>query len=216
MARLRVASLISGRGSNMAALVAAASAPDYPAEIALVLANVPGAGGLAVAAEHGIANETLDHRGFADRTAFDAALDARLRHHEIEFVCLAGFMRLLTAGFVDKWRNRMLNIHPSLLPAYPGLDTHKRALDDGVRVAGCTVHFVRAKMDVGPIVAQAAVPVLQGDDEDALAARVLKAEHALYPHVLRLVASGAATVEGEQVRFARSFAAPAILFNPPL
>jgi len=216
MARLRVASLISGRGSNMAALVAAAAAPDYPAEIALVLANVPGAGGLAVAAAHGIAHETLDHRGFADRAAFDAALDARLRHHEIEFVCLAGFMRLLTAGFVEKWRNRMLNIHPSLLPAYPGLDSHKRALADGVRVAGCTVHFVRAKMDVGPIVAQAAVPVLQGDDEDALAARVLKAEHALYPHALRLVASGAAIVDGEHVKLAPTAAAPAILFNPPL
>jgi phosphoribosylglycinamide formyltransferase-1 len=216
MARLRVAALISGRGSNMAALAAAATASDYPAEIALVLANVPGAGGLAVAAEYGIAAATLDHRGFADRASFDAALDARLRHHAIEFVCLAGFMRLLTADFVEKWRNRMLNIHPSLLPAYPGLDTHKRALADGVRVAGCTVHFVRAKMDAGPIVAQAAVPVLQGDDEDALAARVLKAEHALYPQALHLVASGAAAVEGEKVRFARALAAPPVLFNPPL
>jgi len=216
MARLRVAALISGRGSNMAALVSAASAPDYPAEIALVLANVPGAGGLDVAAQNGIAQETLDHRGFANRAAFDAALDACLRHHAIEFVCLAGFMRLLTADFVLKWHNRLLNIHPSLLPAYPGLDTHKRALADGVRVAGCTVHFVRAKMDVGPIVAQAAEPVLQGDDETALAARILKAEHALYPHALRLVASGAAYVEGEQVKFAQAPAAPAILFNPPL
>ncbi|MCA3262189.1 MAG: phosphoribosylglycinamide formyltransferase [Telmatospirillum sp.] len=216
MTRLRVAALISGRGSNMAALVAAAANPDYPAEIALVLANVPGAGGLAVAAENGVATETLDHRSFADRAAFDVALDARLRDHQIEFVCLAGFMRLLTAGFVEKWRNRLLNIHPSLLPAYPGLDTHKRALADGVRVAGCTVHFVRAKMDVGPIVAQAAVPVLQGDDEDALAARVLKAEHVLYPQALRLVASGAATVDGEQVKFAKAPATPAILFNPPL
>ena len=216
MARLRVAALISGRGSNMAALVAAAAAPDYPAEIALVLANVPGAGGLDVAAEHGIAHETLDHRLFGDRAAFEAALDARLRHHAIEFVCLAGFMRILTSGFVAKWHDRMLNIHPSLLPAYPGLDTHKRALADGVRVAGCTVHFVRAKMDVGPIVAQAAVPVLQGDDEPSLAARVLKAEHALYRQALRLVASGAATVEGERVTFAKAPAAPAILFNPPL
>jgi len=216
MARLRVAALISGRGSNMAALVDAASAPDYPADIALVVSNVPDAGGLAIASQHGIAIETINHRDFADRPAFDAALDACLQRHRIEFVCLAGFMRLLTAGFVAKWHNRMLNIHPSLLPAYPGLDTHKRALADGVRIAGCTVHFVRAKMDVGPIVAQAAVPVLPGDDEAALSARVLAAEHALYPQALRLVASKAASVAGERVEFSTDPGTPPVLFNPPL
>jgi phosphoribosylglycinamide formyltransferase 1 len=216
MARLRVGVLISGRGSNLAALAAAADAPDYPAEISLVLSNKPDAGGLDFAFTKGIARETLDHRGFADRTAFDAALDARLRHHGIEFVCLAGFMRLLTPDFVAKWRNRLLNIHPSLLPAYPGLDSHKRALADGVRVTGCTVHFVRAKMDVGPIVAQAAVPVLQGDDEENLAARVLAAEHVLYPHALRLVASKAVHVDRERVVFAAPTPASNPLFNPPL
>ncbi len=217
MARLRVGVLISGRGSNMAALVAAAAAPDFPAEIALVAANVPGAGGLATAAANGIATETIDHRAYAGRAPFEAALDACLRRHRIEFVCLAGFMRLLTPAFVDAWTNRMINIHPSLLPAYPGLDTHKRALDDGVRLAGCTVHYVRARMDAGPIVAQAAVPVLPGDDEATLAARVLEAEHKLYPHALRLVASKAVRVDGERVVDAA--AAPArrdFLFNPPL
>jgi len=216
MTRRRTAILISGRGSNMVSLLEAASRAEFPARVVAVISNRPDAPGLARATAAGIHAEALDHKRFAGRAAFEEALDARLRAHDVDLICLAGFMRLLTAPFVEAWRDRMLNIHPSLLPAYPGLDTHKRALADGVRVAGCTVHFVRAKMDVGPIVAQAAVPVLQGDDEDALAARVLKAEHALYPHVLRLVASGAATVEGEQVRFARSFAAPAILFNPPL
>jgi phosphoribosylglycinamide formyltransferase-1 len=200
MARLRVAALISGRGSNMAALAAAATASDYPAEIALVLANVPGAGGLAVAAEYGIAAATLDHRGFADRASFDAALDARLRHHAIEFVCLAGFMRLLTADFVEKWRNRMLNIHPSLLPAFPGLHTHRRALEAGCQAAGATVHFVTAELDRGPIVMQAVVPVRSGDDEAALAARVLVAEHVIYPLAVRWFVEDRLIVEGPRVR----------------
>jgi phosphoribosylglycinamide formyltransferase-1 len=199
MARRRVGVLVSGRGSNLAALIAAARDPAYPAEIALVVSNVPFAGGLALARDAGIPDLTVDHRAFAGRPEFEAALDRALRAADIEIVCLAGFMRLLTPGFVDAWRDRMLNIHPSLLPAFPGLDTHARALKEGVRIAGCTVHFVRAKMDVGPIVGQAAVPVLDGDDEAALAARVLKAEHRLYPAALRLVADGRARVAGDRV-----------------
>lgn len=216
MARLRVGVLISGRGSNMRALIDAARAADFPAEIALVVSNVPGAGGLAVARDAGIATATVDHKAFAGREAFERALDGVLREAGIEFVCLAGFMRLLTAGFVEAWRDRMLNIHPSLLPAFPGLDTHARALAEGVRIAGCTVHFVRPKMDVGPIVGQAAVPVLPGDDEAALAARILKAEHALYPAALKLVASGRARIENERVVVEAGAPTAELLVNPTI
>jgi phosphoribosylglycinamide formyltransferase-1 len=212
--RKRVAVLISGRGSNMQALIDAARAPDFPAEIVRVIANVPDAGGLARAAEAGIAAEIVDHKRFADRPAFEAALDARLKACGTELVCLAGFMRLLTAGFVEAWRDRILNIHPSLLPAFPGLDTHARALAAGVRFVGCTVHFVRPKMDDGPIVVQAAVPVLPGDDEAALAARVLTAEHRAYPLALRLVASGRARVVGDRVEIADAGPVPRMLLNP--
>lgn len=207
MGRVRVGVLISGRGSNMAALIEAAKEPSYPAEIALVLANKPDATGLDFAAANAIACETIDHRRFSERAAFDAEVDACLRRHRIEFVCLAGFMRLLTPGFVAAWHDRLINIHPSLLPAYPGLDTHKRALADGVRLAGCTVHYVRAQMDTGPAIAQAAVAVLPDDNEAALAARVLAAEHLLYPHALRLALAGAP---------AGPVGAPDALFNPPL
>ncbi|MBL8697379.1 MAG: phosphoribosylglycinamide formyltransferase [Alphaproteobacteria bacterium] len=213
MTRRRVAVLISGRGSNMQALIEAARAEDFPAEIALVLSNRPDAAGLERAAAAGLRTETLDHKRFADRGAFERMLDERLRAHEVELVCLAGFMRLLTAGLVDAWRDRMINIHPSLLPAFPGLDTHARALEAGVRFTGCTVHVVRAEMDAGPIIAQAAVPVLPDDDEARLAARVLAAEHRLYPLALRLFATGEARVEGERVVYApgtRFPAAPAL------
>jgi len=217
MARRRVGVLVSGRGSNLAALIAAAREPAYPAEIALVVSNVPGAGGLALARDAGIPQIAVDHRTFAGRPEFEAELDRVLRTADIELVCLAGFMRLLTPTFVDAWRDRMLNIHPSLLPAFPGLDTHARALKEGVRIAGCTVHFVRAKMDVGPIVGQAAVPVLAGDDAAALAARVLKAEHRLYPAALRLVADGRARIVGERVVFDGIDGDPAaLLVNPVL
>ncbi|MBI3507778.1 MAG: phosphoribosylglycinamide formyltransferase [Proteobacteria bacterium] len=216
MARLRVGVLISGRGSNMRALVEAARAPDYPAEIALVASNVPDAGGLAFARAAGIATATVNHRDYKGREPFEQALDAVLRSAGIEFVCLAGFMRLLTAGFVEAWHDRMINIHPSLLPSFPGLDTHARALAEGVRIAGCTVHFVRPKMDAGPIVGQAAVPVLPGDDADRLAARILAAEHQLYPAALRLVADGRARVVGERVEIADARAPVPLLLNPPL
>ena len=199
MARKRVAILISGRGSNMTALIEAAADPDYPAEIALVLSNRADAGGLARAAEAGIATAVIDHKAYASRAEFDAAMDARLRAENIDLVCLAGFMRLLTDGFVEGWRDRMINIHPSLLPLFPGLDTHERAIEAGMRLTGCTVHFVRAQMDSGPIIGQAAVPIAFDDTPDTLSKRVLTAEHQLYPLALALVASGLATVENERL-----------------
>lgn len=194
-ARKRVAVLISGRGSNMQALVAAAQAPDFPAEIVAVIANRPDAAGLDWAADQGLVSVGLDHRAFADRAAFDARLDEVLTRLGVDLVALAGFMRLLTPGFVEQWQGRLINIHPSLLPLFPGLDTHTRALEAGVRIAGCTVHFVTAEMDVGPIIVQAAVPVEAGDTPDTLAARVLGAEHVIYPKALKWVAEGAVTFD---------------------
>jgi formyltetrahydrofolate-dependent phosphoribosylglycinamide formyltransferase len=187
----RTAVLISGRGSNMAALVEAAAAPDYPAEIVLVLSNRPDAAGLATAGAHGIAAIAIDHRPYdADRAAHEAAVDEALRAHGVEIVCLAGYLRLLSPFLVSRWSGRMLNIHPSLLPAYKGLHTHERVLAAGETRHGCTVHLVTEDLDSGPILAQAEVPVLPGDTAEALAARVLAAEHVLYPKALRAVASG--------------------------
>ncbi|MGH7041415.1 MAG: phosphoribosylglycinamide formyltransferase, partial [Acetobacteraceae bacterium] len=185
--------LISGRGSNLAALLAAARAPGYPAEIALVVSNRPAAAGLSLAAAAGVAVRAIYHRGFgADRAAHEAAIDAALREAGIEFVCLAGYLRRLTPFLVHALAGRMLNIHPSLLPAFPGLDTHARALAAGVKLHGCTVHLVTEGVDEGPILAQAAVPVLAGDTEASLAARVLAEEHRLYPAALRHLAAGTA------------------------
>ncbi|MCY4395722.1 MAG: phosphoribosylglycinamide formyltransferase [Rhodospirillaceae bacterium] len=199
MARLKVGVPISGRGSNMAALAEACADSAFPAEIVLVLSNEPGAAGLDRARDFGIETAVIDHRGFAGRAAFDAAVTARLEQAGVELICLAGFMRLFTAGFVEHWRNRLLNIHPSLLPAFRGLNTHERALAAGVRLHGCTVHFVRPELDDGPIVMQAAVPVQPDDTAESLADRVLAQEHRIYPAALRLVAEGAVTVEGERV-----------------
>lgn len=201
MVRRRTAILISGRGSNMTALVEAARQPDYPAEIALVLSNRVGAPGLARAKAAGVDTAVLASKGYASREAFDEALHATLITADIELVCLAGFMRVLSEPFVDAWRDRLINIHPSLLPLFPGLDTHARALEAGVRIHGCTVHFVRADVDRGPIVAQAAVPVLSADTAETLAERVLDAEHRLYPLALSLVAAGKARVTDERVLF---------------
>jgi phosphoribosylglycinamide formyltransferase-1 len=196
MSRKRVAILISGRGSNMAALIEAAKAKDYPADIALVLSNVPDAGGLATARAAGIATEVIDHTTFGkDRAAFERQLQAVLEKHCIEIICLAGFMRLLTPWFVGQWQNRMLNIHPALLPAFKGLDTHKRALAAGAKVHGATVHLVVPEVDAGPAVVQAAVAVHPEDTEAALAARVLKVEHEIYPLALNLLAGGRVRVE---------------------
>jgi phosphoribosylglycinamide formyltransferase-1 len=199
MARRRVAVLISGGGSNLQALLDATTGDGSPADIVLVVSNVADAFGLQRAERAGVPAVCLDHRGFADRAAFDTALDRVLHDAGVELVCLAGFMRVLTAGFVERWRDRLLNIHPSLLPAFPGLHTHARALASGVRVHGCTVHLVRAALDNGPILVQGIVPVLDGDDAHTLAARVLEVEHRCYPLALALLASGAVTVVGETV-----------------
>jgi phosphoribosylglycinamide formyltransferase-1 len=202
MARRRVAILISGRGSNMAALIDAARKPDYPAEIVLVISNRPDAAGLVLARQKGIQTATIDHKAFATRDAFDAALEMRLAKARVDIICLAGFMRMLTTPFVERWRGRMLNVHPSLLPDLKGLDTHTRALAAGAKLHGCTVHFVEPELDSGPIILQAEVPVLDGDDEKTLAARVLAEEHRIYPEALKLLAEGKLKVEGERVIFA--------------
>ncbi len=194
----------------MTALIAAAADPAFPAEIALVVSNRAAAAGLERAGAAGIATATVSYK--EGNAAAEGAIDAALAAHGIELVCLAGFMRLLSPGFVDRWRDRMINIHPSLLPAFPGLDTHQRALDAGVKLHGCTVHFVRSEMDSGPIIGQAAVPVLSGDTPDALAARVLAAEHALYPKALAMVAAGRVRVVGERC----VFDTPATDAEPPM
>ncbi len=214
MARLRTGVLVSGRGSNLQALIDAAAAPGYPAEIVLVIANEADAQGLARAARAGIPAQLIEHRKFAGREAFEAALDQALRASRVEFVCNAGFMRILTAGFVAAWRDRLVNIHPSLLPAFPGLGTHARALAAGVRIHGCTVHFVREALDDGPIIVQAAVPVLADDDEAALAARVLAAEHRIYPMALKLIAEGRVRVEGGRVAIDGASPPAGMLLSP--
>jgi len=207
MSRKRVAVLISGRGSNMAALIEAAKDKNYPAEIVLVVSNRPDAGGLDVARVAGIATEIVDHTKFGkDRAAFERALQDALLKHRVDIVCLAGFMRLLSADFVNRWQGRLINIHPALLPAFKGLDTHKRALEAGAKVHGATVHFVVAEMDSGPIIAQGAVAVRDGDSEATLSARVLAVEHRIYPLALKLVAEdrvrvvdGRCLIDGEPV-----------------
>ena len=199
MARKRVAILISGRGSNMVALIEAAKDQTYPAEIALVISNEPAADGLKRAATEGIRTAILDHRPFGkDREAFERALQHELQARRIELVCLAGFMRLLTPWFVRQWEGRLLNIHPALLPAFKGLDTHARALAAGAKQHGATVHFVVPEMDSGPTIAQAAVPVQSGDTEATLAARVLEVEHLIYPRALRWVAEGRVKIANGQ------------------
>lgn len=214
-ARAPVAVLISGRGSNLAALHAASLSPDYPARIALVLSNRAEAPGLALAHAAGVETAVIDHRAFrGDKAGFDAALDARLRAAGVALVALAGFMRLLTPGFVAAWRDRLVNIHPSLLPAFPGLNTHARALAAGVKLHGATVHLVRAEMDSGPIIVQGAVPVLGDDTEATLAARVLAVEHAIYPAALAWLAAGRVRVAGE-VAVVDAPAAAGRLVSPP-
>ena len=196
---MRTAVLISGRGSNMRALVAAARAADYPAEIALVLSNRPDAAGLAWARDAGVAVAAVDHKIYAGREEFERSMQAMLEIHRIDLVCMAGFMRLVTPWFIGQWDGRMINVHPALLPAYRGLDTHARALEDGVKIHGCTVHFVVPAMDEGPILAQAAVPVLDADTPESLARRVLEQEHRVYPAALARVARGGLLVQGNRV-----------------
>jgi phosphoribosylglycinamide formyltransferase-1 len=216
MQKKRVAVLISGRGSNMMSLVEAAKAPDYPAEIVVVISNRPDAAGLAWAKAQGIPALGLDHKRYESREHFEGQLQSVLEASKVDLVACAGFMRLMTPAFVDKWRDRMLNVHPSLLPAFKGLDTHRRALEAGVKIAGCTVHLVRPEMDEGPILAQAAVPVLEGDTEEMLAARILRQEHRIYPIALRWVAAGQVRVSGNRVGFGKPSPEPAPLVAPAL
>lgn len=197
--RRRTAVLISGRGSNMLALIEAARDPDYPAEIALVLSNRAEARGLVLAKERGIATAVIDHKIYAGRDEFEKSMQVLLDLHRIEFICLAGFMRILTPTFVQHWQGRIINIHPSLLPAFRGLDTHERALAEGVKIHGCTVHFVGASLDEGPIIAQAALAVRDDDTPETLAARVLEQEHIIYPAALAALARGALDIRGNRV-----------------
>jgi phosphoribosylglycinamide formyltransferase-1 len=211
----RITVLISGRGSNLASLLDAELAGSLRGRVGTVISNRADAAGLAIALAHGAGINVVDHRAHADRAAFDAALAAAVDASRPDLVVLAGFMRILGPGFVDRYRNRMINIHPSLLPTYPGLHTHRRALEDGVRVHGCTVHFVTPDLDHGPIIGQAAVPVLPDDDETTLAARVLAAEHRLLPAAVRAFCDGRLVIDGRRVRVkGERTAAAGTLFVP--
>ncbi|MCZ8098733.1 MAG: phosphoribosylglycinamide formyltransferase [Burkholderiales bacterium] len=213
--RRRTAVLISGRGSNMTALIEAARDPAYPAVIDLVLSNRPEAPGLARAAAAGLATACVDHRALADREAFEHAVQAQLEERRIDLVVLAGFMRVLTPWFIARWDGRLVNIHPSLLPSFRGLHTHERAIEAGVRIHGATVHFVVPELDAGPIIAQAAVPVDPADTPETLGARVLEAEHRLYPHALALVASGRLELKDGRVRGIAGLSPPGTMLVAP-
>ena len=214
MARLKTGVLISGRGSNLEALIEACRDPAFPAEIVTVISNKPDADGLAIAQAAGIATVTLAPAAFPDRPSCDAEIDRRLTAAGVELVCLAGYMRLLSDGFVARWRDRLINIHPSLLPAFPGLNAQAQALDAGVAMTGCTVHVVRPEMDSGPIIVQAMVPVRAGDTAESLAARILTAEHRIYPMALRLLGEGRVRIEGERAIIDGAAAAGPLLIGP--
>ncbi len=216
MSKLKLGVLISGRGSNLQALIDACANASYPAEIVTVISNRPDAKGLARARAANIATQVIEHTAYGDSESFDRDVDAALQAAGAQLICLAGFMRLLSAWFVDQWPDRIVNIHPSLLPAFKGTDSHAQVLAAGVKLSGCSVHFVRSEMDAGPIIMQAAVPVLPGDNEDSLAARVLAAEHQCYPRAVRLIAENRFIVEDGRVVIADTGATAEPLFNPPL
>jgi phosphoribosylglycinamide formyltransferase-1 len=211
---LKIGILISGRGSNAEALIEASLKPGFPARVVVVISNKVEAPGLARAHELGIKTEIVNHRTFSGREAFERELDAKLNDFGVELVCLAGFMRVLTPWFVERWRDKLINIHPSLLPAFPGIDVHKRALAAGVKFTGCTVHFVRAETDQGPLIIQAAVPVVPGDNEAKLSARVLEAEHKIYPQAVRLIAEGRVNIYEETVFVEGALGPIESLINP--
>lgn len=213
---LKLGILISGRGSNMQALIAATQQAGFPASIACVISNEPDAKGLVSAAAAGIPTQCIAHKNFPDRQGFEAALDAKLTAAGVQLVCLAGFMRILTPWFVERWRDRLVNIHPSLLPAFPGLDTHQKVLDYGAKFTGCTVHYVRAEMDHGPIILQAVVPVATVDTAETLAERVLRAEHLAYPAAVRMIAEGRVNIHNEKSFIAGDAIPTEILYNPIL
>ncbi len=210
----RIGILISGRGSNMKAIVEATRKPGFPAEVALIISNRPEAGGLTWAITKGLPTAPIDHTLFPDRTAFDDELHKTLNASNIDLIACAGFMRLLTPQFVHRWHNKIINIHPSLLPAFKGLDTHARALAAGVKISGCTVHIVRAELDDGPILGQAAVPVNHNDTPDTLAARVLKAEHVLYSKVLEMLCTDEIVIDGDKVVVSQGFNHETVLYSP--
>lgn len=214
MAKLKVGILISGRGSNMAALIRAAEAPDYPAEIACVVSNVAAAPGLQVAERAGIETEIVSHLDYSDRESFDRTVSAVFEEHGVELVALAGFMRILSPWFPQRWAGRLINVHPSLLPAFKGLHVQRQALDAGVRLSGCTVHYVTGDLDGGPIIAQAAVPVLPDDTEKALSARILRQEHRLYPLVVRWIGEGRVALSDSHVDVAGISPGATLLFSP--
>lgn len=216
MSKLKLGVLISGRGSNLQALIDACANASYPAEIVTVISNRADAKGLTRARAANIATQVIEHTAYGDSESFDRDVDAALQAAGAQLICLAGFMRLLSAWFVDQWPDRIVNIHPSLLPAFKGTDSHAQVLAAGVKLSGCSVHFVRSEMDAGPIVMQAAVPVLPGDNEDSLAARVLAAEHQCYPRAVRLIAENRVIVEDGRVVITDTGATAEPLFNPPL
>lgn len=211
---MRVGVLISGRGSNLQSLIDARQKGDFPAEIVKVISNVPGVQGLERAEKAGIETGVINHKDFADRDGFEDALNQSLISADVDLVCLAGFMRILTDGFVNRWLDRLINIHPSLLPSFKGLHTHERALEEGVRFSGCTIHFVRPAMDDGPIIIQAAVPILEDDTPDSLAARVLQQEHIMYPLAVRMIAQGRVRVVGKKVKIKDADQSVDALINP--
>ena len=207
--------LISGRGSNMEALIKACAKKAFPAEIVLVLSNRPRAAGLKTAKKAGIATKVIDHADYEDRDLFEDAINESLKQADVGLICLAGFMRVLNPSFVNKWRDRILNVHPSLLPSFKGLHTHERVLEAGVRFTGCTVHFVRPEMDAGPIISQAVVPIASDDTPETIAAKTLKLEHKIYPEALRLVAEGRAKVVGNTVQIEGAKKPENGIINPP-
>ncbi len=211
---LQLGVLISGRGSNLQALIDACASAGFPARIALVLSNKPDAAGLGRAQAAGIPTSVVNHRDFTDRESFERTVDAKLQEAGVELLCLAGFMRVLTSWFVQRWQGKLINIHPSLLPSFPGVDTHARALAAGVRFSGCTVHYVVPDVDAGPIIVQAAVPVLAADTPDSLAVRILQAEHRAYPFAVRLIAEGKVRIDGSKTVIAGADAAGFIALNP--
>ncbi|MBT3535367.1 MAG: phosphoribosylglycinamide formyltransferase [Rhodospirillaceae bacterium] len=215
MARYKIAILISGRGSNMAALIEACRDEDYPAEVALVLSNRPDAPGLEIAQAANIPTQVIEHGDFDSRELFDQAMTEVLTASGVRLICLAGFMRLLSAEFCQRWRDSVINIHPSLLPAFKGMHVHERMLEAGVRIAGCTVHFVRPAMDEGPILVQAAVPIAADDTPESLAARILHQEHRIYPLAVRLIAEGRARTAGGMVAIDNYELPEQVLINPP-
>ena len=214
MARLKLGVLISGRGTNLRSLIAACAVPDFPAEIVLVLSNISDAAGLTYADKAGIPRRTINHKDFANRAAFDAAVDEALRKAGVELVCLAGFMRILGPEFLTRWTDRVINIHPSLLPAFRGLHVHEQAIASGVKISGCTVHIVRPAVDDGPILVQAAVPVAADDTPESLAARVLEAEHRIYPLAVRVMAEKRVRIEGNRALIESTGPIEPSLLNP--